>query len=142
MSYGLLMRMHSRRSSSWSCLWTGQVNRKCSVVSGLRQVAQSALSRSRILCRPAFVLLCPRRRRVIVVSFRRGWMRYLILSYVLFERLKTSRNSATRASKLFALYCRTYVDTLFDFSYCYLYRPLTHDGLNVQLGDERCSERL
>ena len=79
MSYGLLMRMHLRRSSYWSCLLTGQVSRKCSVVSRVRQVTQSALSRSRILCRPAFVLLCPRRRQVIVVSFRRSWMRYLIL---------------------------------------------------------------
>ena len=51
----------------------------CSVVSGTRQMAQSALSRTQILCRPAFVMLCLRRKRVMVVSFRPGWMRYLIL---------------------------------------------------------------
>ena len=54
------------------------MTRKCSVVSDIRQMAPSALSRTPTLCGAAFVMLCPRRRQVIVVSFRRSCMRYLI----------------------------------------------------------------
>ena len=112
MSYGLLMRMQSWRGSSWSSLWTRQVSRKCSVVSGVRQRAQSALSRSRIFCRPAFVLLCPRRMRVIVVSFRQYSTSYFLPRCDTLEWVET--NGCHYSTSYFLPRCETFSQILYE----------------------------
>ena len=79
--------MHSRgadRLEAVAGLETGQVSRKCSVVSDIRQTAQTALSRIPILCRLAFVIgsaIC----RKIGFSYARADFGSILLLRVVLE---------------------------------------------------------